>query len=106
MDKCGYEFVIMMKGMKELVKSLVLEVKGPDSIIHGIQKLQEYEIIVHPSCQEVITEFENYSWQKDKKTGEYINKPVDQFNHCMDALRYSLQCVGRDIKFAKMLPRL
>ena len=28
MDKCGYEFVIMMKGMKELVKSLVLEVKG------------------------------------------------------------------------------
>lgn len=27
-DKCGYEFVIMMKGMKELVKSLVLEVKG------------------------------------------------------------------------------
>lgn len=28
MDKCGYEFIIMMKGMKELVKSLVLEVKG------------------------------------------------------------------------------
>lgn len=28
MDKCGYEFVIMMKGMKELVKNLVLEVKG------------------------------------------------------------------------------
>lgn len=28
MDKYGYEFVIMMKGMKELVKSLVLEVKG------------------------------------------------------------------------------
>ena len=81
-------------------------VKGPDSILHGIQKLQEYEIIVHPSCQEVITEFENYSWQKDKKTGEYINKPIDQFNHCMDALRYSLQCVGQQIQFAKMLPRL
>lgn len=77
-------------------------IKGPDSIIHGIQKLQEYEIIVHPSCQEVITEFENYSWQKDKRTGEYINKPVDQFNHCMDALRYSLQCVGREIKFANL----
>ena len=28
MDKCGYEFIIMMKGMKDLVKSLVLEVKG------------------------------------------------------------------------------
>ena len=80
--------------------------KGPDSIIHGIQRLWEYEIIVHPSCQEVITEFENYSWQKDKTTGEYINKPIDMFNHCMDALRYSLQCAGQQIKFAKMLPRL
>lgn len=28
MDKCGYEFIIMMEGMKELVKSLILEVKG------------------------------------------------------------------------------
>lgn len=28
MDSCGYEFVIMMKGMKDLVKELVLEVKG------------------------------------------------------------------------------
>ena len=80
--------------------------KGPDSIIHGIQRLWEYEIIVHPSCTETITEFENYAWQKDKTTGEYINKPIDMFNHCMDALRYSLQCTGQQIKFAKMLPRL
>ena len=80
--------------------------KGPDSIIHGIQRLWEYEIIVHPSCTETITEFENYSWQKDKATGEYINKPIDMFNHCMDALRYSLQCAGQQIKFAKMFPGL
>ena len=80
--------------------------KGPDSIIHGIQRLWEYEIIVHPSCTQTITEFENYAWQKDKTTGEYINKPIDMFNHCMDALRYSLQCAGQQIKFAKMLPRL
>ena len=69
-------------------------VKGADSIIHGIQKLQQYELIVHPSCTEVITELQNYSWQKDRKTGEYINKPVDLFNHYLDALRYSLQCVN------------
>ena len=80
--------------------------KGPDSIIHGIQRLWEYEIIVHPSCTETITEFENYSWQKDKKTGECINKPIDMFKHCMDALRYSLQCAGQQIKFAKMFPGL
>lgn len=66
-------------------------VKGADSIIHGIQKLQQYEIIVHPDCEGIITEFQNYAWQKDKQSGEYINKPIDAFNHYIDALRYSLQ---------------
>lgn len=72
--------------------------KGPDSIIHGIQKLQNYEIIIHPSCQGVITEFENYTWQKDKLTDTFINKPIDDFNHYIDALRYSLQCYGNKLK--------
>lgn len=71
-------------------------VKGPDSVIHGIQRLLNYKIIVHPSCQGVITEFENYSWQK--KDGEYINRPVDSFNHFCDSLRYSLQCVDNSRK--------
>lgn len=67
--------------------------KGKDSIIHGIQKLQNYKIIVHPTCEKIITEFENYSWKKDKQSGEYVNQPIDEFNHFIDALRYSLQCV-------------
>ena len=73
-------------------------VKGPDSIMHGIQQLQNYELIVHPSCTGVINELENYSWQKDKKTNEYINKPIDAFNHFLDALRYSLQCTKGKLK--------
>jgi phage terminase large subunit len=73
-------------------------VKGADSIIHGIQKLQQYEIIIHPSCAELLVEMENYTWVKDKKTGEYINKPIDSFNHYIDALRYSLQCVDNSKK--------
>ena len=72
--------------------------KGKDSIIHGIDKLQSYEIIIHSDCTQTITEFENYSWKKDKNTGEYINEPVDAFNHYIDALRYSLQCVGNKMK--------
>ena len=72
--------------------------KGADSILHGIQKLQNYEIIIHPSCVGIITEFENYTWQKDKYTDVYINKPIDDFNHYIDALRYSLQCVGTKLK--------
>lgn len=85
------------KSIEELRRNGIMRprasVKGPDSIIFGIDRLQEYQLIVHPSCQETITELENYSWQKDKE-GNYINKPVDAFNHFLDALRYSLQCVA------------
>lgn len=72
-------------------------VKGKDSVIHGIQKLQNYKIIVHPQCSGIITEFENYSWRKNKD-GEYINEPIDSFNHYIDSLRYSTQCVDNSRK--------
>lgn len=68
--------------------------KGADSIIHGIQRLKQYRLIVSPDCVELITELQNYAWTKDRKTGLYINKPLDAFNHYIDALRYSLQCVN------------
>ena len=90
------------KSIEEIKRAGVQKIrackKGADSIIHGIQKLQNYEIIVHPSCEGIIAEFENYTWQKDRYTDVYINKPIDDFNHYIDALRYSLQCVGAKMK--------
>ena len=87
------------KSIEELRRSGLMRVrpslKGPDSIMFGVQQLQQYMLIVHPRCQEVITELENYSWQKDRSTGEYINKPIDQWNHYLDSIRYSLQCVKK-----------
>ena len=65
-------------------------VKGKDSVIHGIQWIQQYELIIDERCFKVIEELDNYTWQKDKKTGEYINEPVDTFNHTIDAIRYGL----------------
>lgn len=67
--------------------------KGQGSILQGIQKLQQYRLVVNPRCVNMITELQNYSWKKDKITNEYINEPNDSFNHLCDALRYSLQCV-------------
>lgn len=67
--------------------------KGRGSVLQGIQKVQQYELIIHPSCREVKQELENYSWTKDKKTNEYINEPIDDWNHYLDALRYSMQCL-------------
>lgn len=91
-----------MKSIEEIKRGGIIKikpaVKGPDSVRFGIQKLLNYHIIVHPDCQGIITEFENYSWQKDKQTGEYTNKPSDQWNHYCDSLRYSLQCAATKLK--------
>ncbi|WP_297711987.1 PBSX family phage terminase large subunit [Clostridium sp.] len=71
-------------------KRVVGATKGKDSIINGIQLIQQYEIIVHPNCKMIQEELKNYTWIKDKATNEYINKPIDKYNHGLDALRYSI----------------
>lgn len=94
------------KSIVEIKRQGIIKIKeskkGKDSVIHGIQKLQNYEIIVSPNCPEIVTEFENYSWKKDKATGLYVNEPVDMFNHYLDALRYSLQCVTTKLRTANI----
>ena len=65
-------------------------VKGKDSINNGIQYIQDLEIIIHPRCVNFETEISNYTWDKDR-FGKIINKPVDDFNHLMDAMRYALE---------------
>lgn len=64
--------------------------KGNDSVNNGIQYIQGYKIIVHPRCVNFLTEISNYTWDEDK-FGAKINKPIDDFNHLMDAMRYALE---------------
>ena len=81
------------KSIDEL-KSLGLRVKGAekgkDSISNGIQWIQDLEIIIHPRCVNFLTEISNYTWDKDKFNNK-LNKPIDDFNHLMDAMRYALE---------------
>ena len=65
-------------------------VKGKDSINNGIQFIQDFEIIIHPRCVNFLTEISNYTWDEDK-FGNKINKPIDDFNHLMDAMRYAIE---------------
>lgn len=64
--------------------------KGKDSIANGIQWVQDLEIIIHPRCVNFITEISNYTWDEDK-FGNKLNRPIDDFNHLMDAMRYALE---------------
>jgi phage terminase large subunit len=63
--------------------------KGKDSILNGIQFIQDFKIYVHPKCENTIVELSNYVWSN--KEGVNINKPIDEYNHLMDALRYALE---------------
>lgn len=63
--------------------------KGKDSILNGIQNIQDYKIIIHPKCENFLIEINNYVWSN--KNGIVINKPIDDFNHLMDALRYAME---------------
>ena len=78
--------------LRNLGISRVIDVKkGAGSVMQGIQYLLQYEWIVDERCVKTIEELENYTWKKDKATNEYINEPVDSYNHCLDAIRYAIQ---------------
>ena len=75
-----YDYGLRIKGAK----------KGRDSILNGIQWIQDLKIVIHPRCTNFITEISNYTWDKDR-FGKTLNAPVDDFNHLMDAMRYGLE---------------
>ena len=64
--------------------------KGKDSVTHGIQWLQGYQIVVDKHCQNMRNELSLYQWRKDKD-GNSLNIPEDKNNHLIDALRYAVE---------------
>lgn len=79
--------------------------KGAGSIMQGIQFLQQFEIIVHPKNLHTIDELENYSFKKDKATGKYKNEPVDNYNHILDAARYSVESFSKTKNKVKFISK-
>ena len=77
------------------IRRVIPAEKGQDSVKNGIDRIQRYDIIIDERCVKTIEEFDNYTWKKDKKSGEYINEPVDTFNHHIDSIRYGTQNVMR-----------
>lgn len=61
--------------------------KGKDSINFGITLLQDYQMNVTKRSTNLIKELRNYMWDKNKE-GNKLNKPVDMYNHAIDATRY------------------
>lgn len=78
------------KSIQELINSglrVQPATKGADSVNYGIQLLQAENISVTSSSTNIIREMRYYSWDKDR-TGARTGKPIDNYNHAMDAIRY------------------
>ena len=63
--------------------------KGRGSIVSGITAVQAYKLNVTQRSLGTIDELRNYSWRRDIN-GNYINEPIDRYNHSLDALRYGV----------------
>lgn len=63
--------------------------KGKDSIVYGINLINQNKIFVTSRSKNLIKELQSYTWIKDRE-GNTINKPIDAFNHCIDAARYAI----------------
>lgn len=83
-DSAEPKSIVDLKNMG--IRKAMPAAKGKDSIINGIRHLQEYKIFIKPSCTHTIIEFENYTWQEGK-----IDKPIDDFCHLIDSLRYAME---------------
>lgn len=82
--------------------------KGKDSVKAGLMFLQDNLIIVHPKCQNFITELENFSYIKSKQTGEWTEDTTHEWSHAIDACRYAysdiyvkhkLQSINKEMSF-------
>jgi phage terminase large subunit len=82
----------------QLIKGVT---KGQDSVNFGIQIMQSQSYLVTAQSTNLIKELRAYCWDRDK-TGKQMNKPIDNFNHTIDALRYhEMESLGKGSNFGK-----
>ncbi len=74
---------------------LMPAVKGPNSLIEGVEFLKTYDIIVHPRCVHTIDELSHYSYEVDPLTALVTPRLKDKDNHLIDALRYACEGLRR-----------
>lgn len=66
-------------------------VKGAGSVKAQIDYLKQHKIHIDGSCINTIKEIQQWKWQKDSKSGLYIDEPVNVFDDAMAALRYCIE---------------
>mgnify|MGYP001772119207 CR=1 FL=1 len=79
-------------------KNAVACAKCNNRVKEVLMFLQDNLIIVHPSCQNFITELENFSYIKSKVTGEWTEDTTHEWSHAIDACRYGYSDIYTNTK--------
>jgi len=74
--------------------------KGRDSILNGIQVVQDQNISVTKRSLSIIKEMRNYMFETDDN-GNYLNVPIGTWNHHMDGIRYAMMSIVPVIRRAE-----
>lgn len=84
--------------------NVIKAVKGQGSVISGLDTMNQFPICVHADSLNLINEFDNYTYKKDRKTGLFLNVIEDgQDDHGIDAARYGItHRVGKPKRKKKM----
>jgi len=81
--------------------------KWPESVVEGIEYLKSFKkIYIHPRCEKILIEFQNYSYKIDKQTREILAKVNDTagWDHGIDGVRYSLvKYIKKDVSIFDVL---
>jgi phage terminase large subunit len=86
-------------------KTIKAVTKGKDSINYGIDVMQRQSYLVTSKSVDLIKELRSYTWDTDKQ-GTRLNKPIDHFNHAIDALRYhEMETLGLNTSYGQYFIR-
>jgi len=103
---CGIDLIIgdsseprLLEELKRMDVNIRGAIKKKGSILSGIALMQDYELIVDKNSHKVIQELNNYVWK------ERGNKPIDSYNHFLDAMRYGLEWLVRGKSLGKYVIR-
>ena len=77
--------------------------KGRDSVVFGIQLVQQQKLNITRRSKNILDELDNYTWKKSRDGG-YDNTPIDNFNHALDALRYGIVSKLGSRKYSGSVP--
>jgi len=96
--ECGLSLIIcdnseprLIKELKDRGLNIRPTIKKKGSILSGIALLQDYEIIVDKESLGIVKEINNYVWHEK---GE---RPIEHFNHYIDAMRYGLMYLAQGL---------